>query len=629
MIRLALLENNNGSRVITTTRIFKVASSADDVYTMRPLSPENSKRLLYKRILFSGEYNYVVAEVGDKLLEKYDGLPLAILTIAGTLAGKPIEQWYKVYNSIAFGHVNGRVMDDMLHILFLSYDDLPSHLKTCLLYLSIFPEDYLIKKDFLIWRWIAEGFIEYDDGRNLFEIGENYFKELINRSMIQPVEVGDKDSVDGCRVHGAVLHLLRYLAREENFVILLTDNEQNISLGRGKPRRLALQKGNNEDHTLQNDISLAKVRSFDASMCSANMMPLLSGFKVLRVLALEHCPSIKSYHLKYVGKLFRLRYLGLVGTPISELPDGIGELEFLQTLDLRETGIQELPRTICRLRKLMCLCVDSTAKLPSGIRNLVALEDLRLYPVMTLHFVKEELGQLTTKLRFLEIRFKELDEQMEDAFLRSLSNLQNLETLVVDVLGGSFNFDRMAAPLPRLWRFKAVTMTRTALPAWTGSLLALSYLSIEATELRQGDLKILGGLPVLRSLWISSRSNQRPLVITVEDGFRELRVFTLWNGAFGPIFEEGAMPSVERVKFSFSPRDAHFGFNLKNLRSLKHVTVYLPVYYGNSEVHSDVEAALRHETYIYMHPRRPTITVIWDGEESTGSYGLTLILLIN
>lgn len=161
MIRLALLENNNGSRVITTTRIFKVASSADDVYTMRPLSPENSKRLLYKRILFSGEYNYVVAEVGDKLLEKYDGLPLAVLTIAGTLAGKPIEQWYKVYNSIAFGHVNGRVMDDMLHILSLSYDDLPSHLKTCLLYLSIFPEDYLIKKDFLIWRWIAEGFIEW------------------------------------------------------------------------------------------------------------------------------------------------------------------------------------------------------------------------------------------------------------------------------------------------------------------------------------------------------------------------------------------------------------------------------------------------------------------------------------
>lgn len=431
MIRLALLENNNGSRVITTTRIFEVASSADDVYTMRPLSPENSKRLLCKRI-FSGEDNsdgVELAEVRDKLLKKCDGLSLAVLTIAGALAGKTIEQWYMVYNSIAFGHVNGRVMDDMIRILSLSYYDLPPHLRTCLLYLSIFPEDYLIKKDFLIWRWIAEGFIEYDGGRSLFGVGESYFAELINRSMIQPVEVGDRDSVDGCRVHGAVLHLLRYLAREENFVTLLIDNM--LSSGRGRPRRLALQ-GNNEDHTLQTNIDLANVRSFNASMCSANMMPLLSGFKFLRVLALEHCPSIKSYHLKYVGKLFLLRYLGLVGAPISELPDGIGELEFLQTLDLRETGIQELPRSICRLRKLMCLCVDSTASLPSGIGNLVALEDLRLYSVSTLHFVKDELGQLT-KLRILEIRFEELDEQMEDAFLRSRATCKTckLSSLII------------------------------------------------------------------------------------------------------------------------------------------------------------------------------------------------------
>lgn len=58
-------------------------------------------------------------------------------------------------------------------------------------------------------------------------------------------------------------------------------------------------------------------------------------------------------------------------------------------------------------------------------------------------------------------------------------------------------------------------MTRTALPAeWIGSLSALYYLCIEAPELRLGDLKILGRLPSLRSLWISSRSNERPLVIS-------------------------------------------------------------------------------------------------------------------
>lgn len=88
------------------------------------------------------------------------------------------------------------------------------------------------------------------------------------------------------------------------------------------------------------------------------------------------------------------------------------------------------------------------------------------------------------------------------------------------------------------------------------------------------------------------------------------------NGAFGPDFQRGAMPKVRRVEFSFSSR-ADFGFGLENLLSLEHVTIRL-----HDKVHS-VEAALRHLTK--KHPRRPTITLIRDGEEPTGSYGLTLI----
>ena len=75
------------------------------------------------------------------------------------------------------------------HILVNNYINLPFHLKTCLLYFSNFPEDYKIERDTLVRRWMAEGFISEECGQSRQEVAENNFYELINKSIVQPMDI--------------------------------------------------------------------------------------------------------------------------------------------------------------------------------------------------------------------------------------------------------------------------------------------------------------------------------------------------------------------------------------------------------------------------------------------------------
>jgi hypothetical protein len=150
---------------------------------MKPLLDEESNRLFNRRIFphNSGcpdEYE----QLSRDFLKKCGGVPLAIITIASRLVShdhrvKAVDEWVTLLNSLGQGLTSNASVEDMQRIILYSYYDLPSHLKTCLLYLSSFPEDHEIKKDQLIWKWIGEGFVQGGNQQSSqydFELGESY-----------------------------------------------------------------------------------------------------------------------------------------------------------------------------------------------------------------------------------------------------------------------------------------------------------------------------------------------------------------------------------------------------------------------------------------------------------------------
>jgi len=81
------------------------------------------------------------------------------------------------------------------------------------------------------------------------------------------------------------------------------------------------------------------VRSLDIFCRADLMMQSLSRFWVLRVLQLENCSGLDNNHLKDLCKLYLLKFLRLQGLKVSVLPESIGKLEYLETLDIRGTDV--------------------------------------------------------------------------------------------------------------------------------------------------------------------------------------------------------------------------------------------------------------------------------------------------
>uniref|UniRef100_A0ACD5TAT7 Uncharacterized protein n=1 Tax=Avena sativa TaxID=4498 RepID=A0ACD5TAT7_AVESA len=371
----------------------------------------------------------------------------------------------------------------------------------------MYPEDKFIEKKTLIWRWVSEGFVPDKQGIGSYELGENYYNDLVNKSLIREVKYNGEE---GCRVHDMVLDMIRTMSMEVNFVTVQDTGENQISSSpSGQGNRVHRLAFHGAKVKYDASIKMGHVRSFNAITCSNSGMPPLSIFKVLRVLVIEDCVFSEDISIKHLGKLAQLRYLGLVNTSVK-LPEDIGvDLKFLEILDVRGGCISELPPSVGELQNLRCLWADEGTRMKGEIGKLACLEELKLESAAEVPNFSRDVGKLT-KLRVLMIQVEETACKVLAESLLNLHNIQVLEIIQRNELEDIKDLYKIKlyvrigsleelTPSSRLRSFVLPDISATKMPSWINALsVPLLYkvmLHVEVVEAQ--DLQILGSLEEL------------------------------------------------------------------------------------------------------------------------------------
>jgi hypothetical protein len=97
-----------------------------------------------------------------KSLKGVNSYLLAAKTLRGLLQAKlDLTEWDNVLKSKIWDILERR--SRIVPALMLSYHHLPSHLKRCFAYCSIFPEDSEFQEKQLVLLWIAEGLVQPEE----------------------------------------------------------------------------------------------------------------------------------------------------------------------------------------------------------------------------------------------------------------------------------------------------------------------------------------------------------------------------------------------------------------------------------------------------------------------------------
>uniref|UniRef100_A0A0D9WZ63 AAA+ ATPase domain-containing protein n=1 Tax=Leersia perrieri TaxID=77586 RepID=A0A0D9WZ63_9ORYZ len=367
---------------------------------LRTLDEHAAMTLFQKRLLRMEEQDQENKDYQKELYHITEGLPLAIVLLSGLIRSKERGERPKVFQylkSLQSYHVD--------NIMSVCFDDLPQALKCCLLYFSAFPPNITIEARILVSMWVAEGFLTPQVGKSMEKIGYFYLKELIARNLVNLVQMDDDSSVGNMfvTIQNKVHDFLQFEAHEASFIEVHSGDDVPTLTS---ARRLSLQNYTDKYAILAKPLpklrsifsqfelvpikdqkTMAKrskailfrspqqiVASKRKKTIKSHIKELFHGSEFLRVINIQGI-EIGEKLTHAIGNVVHLQFLGITSCSLEHIPSSIGRLTNLQTLDVRETNVRELPNVFWTIKTLRHV-FGFILKLPKQIGNLKQLQTL-------------------------------------------------------------------------------------------------------------------------------------------------------------------------------------------------------------------------------------------------------------
>ncbi|CAB4272750.1 unnamed protein product [Prunus armeniaca] len=355
--------------------------------------------------------------------------------------------------------------DKVFPLLKFSYDNLPSQkVRSCFLYCALFPEDFVILKDDLVYFWMCEDILdEYGNVEEAKNESYHIIGILLTSCLLE-------DEGDSVKMHDVIRDMALWLARDlgkegENILVdTCAYHAPNIAKWKNA-KRVSLMGSNG-------------IISLDETPRSPNLLTLFLRGRFLKRIVDDFFDFMPTLRVLDLSENFL----------ITQLPTGVANLVSLQHLNLSKTGIKWLPVELAKCASLKYLNLEYTRRLDYVPPNL-----LSSFPLLKV-------------LRILDCgSSNRVFFYNEKTMINELQGLKHLDVLSLTVVRGTSCFQNLDS--------HHILVTCTLTLCLTGEDYENPSSYLDLSDVAMANMKYLDTLQIkhvvdVYSTWITRLENQ-------------------------------------------------------------------------------------------------------------------------